>query len=788
MASRGSQQGLAGMASSGGQQGPAGMASRGSQQGPAGMASSGGQQGPAGMASRSDMDNSLPSWAGGAPNPMDSLVAPDTWPEPVISSYEQLRLQIQALVRENEELRKVVLLMRDNQSLLHGNLVASSTPVGAASWRRRSALDHSVRQARPGARAMAGSQLPPNQLQRTGAASAAPSMALARPPSPAPAPPPSPAPAAAPGPASFQAPPPSPAPAPAAAPPPASPLVLIPFLGPAPASAPATGPVPFSPLALAPAPASAPAGGLAPGLTSILVPAPAPSQSRHQSTNLMWSDSVDEADSQATMAGQTISEGQVSLQPDDGRRQFLLTRLNANLRDSGLSSYDTYLTDTVFGDTLPTSSLMVPSTGGITASSTGGATFPTAFGVLAPSTSGTATSSIFGALAPSLSRSGTATSSIFGGLAPSRSGTSSIFGALAPSMSGAAAPSMSGSVAQPTSGAMSQSMLGAAAPAMSGAAAPSMLGAPSLSTSGAAAQSMLGAAAPATSGPASLSMLGAAAPATSGATSLSMLGAAAPATSGATSLSMLGAAAPATSGPASLSMLGAAAPATSGATSPPSPGPGPLSPGMRTTPTARAPISFHLPPDTPEPQRPPDVRRKAYRATDRNQAPGTTSRPGLGRDHSKETLERTVGEIAFQLDRRILSNVFPERTRLYGFTVDNILDKIKKVCTDPLTGAMDEEQCSQLNQRCQDVMSRLQNVGYDPESFPAFTEYIVNTYGILRDRPELATAASANYNDINFLRRVVVDTVPDRFRGSVLILLECLALLARDDGKPLFIW
>ncbi|XP_023397363.1 speriolin [Loxodonta africana] len=161
--------------------------------------------------------------------------------------------------------------------------------------------------------------------------------------------------------------------------------------------------------------------------------------------------------------------------------------------------------------------------------------------------------------------------------------------------------------------------------------------------------------------------------------------------------------------------------------------------------------------------------------------------PDSPRESKQLAWERLVGEIAFQLDRRILSSIFPERVRLYGFTVSNIPEKIIQASMNPNDHKLDEELCQTLTQRYVSIMNRLQSLGYNGRVHPALTEQLVNTYGILRERPELAASEGGSYT-VDFLQRVLVETVPPSMLTDALLLLSCLSQLSHDDGKPMFIW
>ncbi|XP_035246615.1 speriolin-like protein [Anguilla anguilla] len=151
-------------------------------------------------------------------------------------------------------------------------------------------------------------------------------------------------------------------------------------------------------------------------------------------------------------------------------------------------------------------------------------------------------------------------------------------------------------------------------------------------------------------------------------------------------------------------------------------------------------------------------------------------------------MERLVGEIAFQLERRILFHVFPGQSRLYGFTVLNIPEKILQISKHPLTGKVDEDYRYDLSQRHLSLMDRLRMLGYSVPIHAPFAESIVNTYGILKQRPDAYSAEELGYNNPEFLRAIIIKTAPSKLLKDLLCLLSCLCFMARQDNKPLFLW
>ncbi|XP_051871463.1 uncharacterized protein LOC127570215 [Pristis pectinata] len=183
------------------------------------------------------------------------------------------------------------------------------------------------------------------------------------------------------------------------------------------------------------------------------------------------------------------------------------------------------------------------------------------------------------------------------------------------------------------------------------------------------------------------------------------------------------------------------------------------------------------------PRRPTGQRARRRRSSRRGVP--TPPRPGLralGMEplHEDEPHRRVIGEIAFQLDRRILSYVFNTGIRMYGFRVLNIPEKINQVST--CATERDE-----MSNRYRGIMQQLGNFGYCPQKHPKFAESIVNTFGILKEKPQCPITL-ANYNNPEYLKKTIHENAPLNLVLDLMVLLNCLSHMSVNDRRPLFIW
>lgn len=85
-------------------------------------------------------------------------------------------------------------------------------------------------------------------------------------------------------------------------------------------------------------------------------------------------------------------------------------------------------------------------------------------------------------------------------------------------------------------------------------------------------------------------------------------------------------------------------------------------------------------------------------------------------------------------------------------------------------------------------MYQLSVLGYNGTLHPPFSEFIINTYGILKDRPNTHTTQEQGYNNLDCLREAMLETAPSGLLKDLLVLLSCLCYLSEKDGKALILW
>ncbi|KAL5022783.1 hypothetical protein ScPMuIL_001938 [Solemya velum] len=158
---------------------------------------------------------------------------------------------------------------------------------------------------------------------------------------------------------------------------------------------------------------------------------------------------------------------------------------------------------------------------------------------------------------------------------------------------------------------------------------------------------------------------------------------------------------------------------------------------------------------------------------------------------------RLVGEVAFQLDRRILDYVFCKRypqeqgkrkRRFYGFSLVHIGQMILKEATDAY-GKLNAKEELEMRYRLDHIVRSMAPFGYAFKKHTEFSQDMVNKYGLMSLQPDRQTIHDFGLEDPVVLRALLGHLIESKEElHDVLILLDCLYLLAHDDGKAVFLW
>ncbi|KAK3085836.1 hypothetical protein FSP39_009398 [Pinctada imbricata] len=161
--------------------------------------------------------------------------------------------------------------------------------------------------------------------------------------------------------------------------------------------------------------------------------------------------------------------------------------------------------------------------------------------------------------------------------------------------------------------------------------------------------------------------------------------------------------------------------------------------------------------------------------------------------------KRLIGEIAFQLDRRILEFVFAwkdmeqssnmqRKRRYYGYSTANIGQMIRKEATKP-NGDLDHKKELEMRYRFDYVIRTLKKFGYNLDLHGGFSQDMVNKHGLMVGPPDAQTVRKFGLDDPVVLRLLLRQMIADdRELANALILLDCLCLMAYDDKRPIFMW
>jgi len=151
---------------------------------------------------------------------------------------------------------------------------------------------------------------------------------------------------------------------------------------------------------------------------------------------------------------------------------------------------------------------------------------------------------------------------------------------------------------------------------------------------------------------------------------------------------------------------------------------------------------------------------------------------------------RLIGEIAFQLDRRIVMHIFEDKfdciaksdssRRYYGYATTNI-DKMIEI----------ENDCNDVHQlyrrKCKILSHLNRKTGYALDKHSLSATRIINKHGLLKQR-DSKSIAKLNRMSHDAIKSAIVRMSDSEEFLDILTLLQSLKELAKGDKLPLFYW
>ncbi|BFZ19257.1 hypothetical protein BsWGS_22296 [Bradybaena similaris] len=153
---------------------------------------------------------------------------------------------------------------------------------------------------------------------------------------------------------------------------------------------------------------------------------------------------------------------------------------------------------------------------------------------------------------------------------------------------------------------------------------------------------------------------------------------------------------------------------------------------------------------------------------------------------------KILGELAFQIERRILDYVFglegSKRRRFYGYTVNNIHQMIAKESKNH-KGQDDPVRKAELELRLSKLLQGLKQAGYNVKIHGDFAQQMINRYGLLSCPPDSGTVEDFGLQNASCISKLIPQLARGEHEANKFqVLLRGLQYLSKLDGAPLFVW